>query len=129
MASKRQQKRRHERARTRPIGRPDQEREAPARSRAAKPGERGSTRAGVRGAPPKPSYARSFKRALIFAALWFVVLELTPIGGDQSSVANAFQAGLFLFVLAPVGYMTEQFAWRRWKKRQGSGADGEGGPA
>jgi hypothetical protein len=119
MANRRQQKRRYERARTEAAARRSPEDRETRGAREPKKPARGATRAGGRRVPPTPSYSRAAKRAFVFAALWFIVLSFTPIGGSQAPVVNAVQASMFFFVLAPVGYFTELLAYRRWQRRNG----------
>ncbi len=121
MANKKQQRRRYMRAqgRGRQYDRELPERPArpakPARTRKEKPGSRRMR------VPPPPSYTRTAKRAGIWSALWFLVLELTPLGGNASPLTNIAVAVLFFVVLWGVGVLTEAFAWRRYQKRKQGG--------
>ncbi|MDX6535222.1 MAG: hypothetical protein QOF68_2966 [Gaiellales bacterium] len=75
-----------------------------------------------RGAPPPPSYRRSIKRAGLFAAMLFAVIQFVPLGGTTPSLAaSAIQALFFFVFLVPFGYFMDGFVYNRWVKRQQRG--------
>jgi hypothetical protein len=114
VATKKQQKRRLERSRAHARGERD---EAPPREKPERSPRSGSHSAGGRTRrgrqPLAPSLGRAARRAALFAGLWFVVMELTALGGDQPTVLNAVWAASFFFFLWPVGYLTDRFVYNR----------------
>ncbi len=118
MATKKQQRRRYERARahaqTEQDG--DQSRDSSndnGRSKGRRP-------AAGPAAPSPPNPRRAARRALVFASLFLLVeLYIPAIGGHSSPPAKfAFAVYMFLMFLV-IGLMTERWAWRRYLKQQG----------
>jgi hypothetical protein len=113
MATKKQQRRRYQRAQGRgrlyddyepkPESEPKPERTAPRR----------------RGEPSPPTWRRSVKRAAIFAVGLFVLTQAVSFGGPRATPAGAgFQAVAVFFFLTPFGYLMDGFLYNRWLKRQ-----------
>ncbi len=113
MATKKQQRRRYQRAQGRgrlydegepkPESEPKPERQAPRR----------------RGEPQPPTWRRSIKRAAIFSLGLFAFTLAVPFGGSQpTAIAAALQAAAFFVFLMPFGYLMDGFLYNRWLKRQ-----------
>jgi hypothetical protein len=114
VATKKQQRRKYERAVGRgrlhggyepepPPGKPEK---APSKRR---PGQ-----------PMPPSAARTAKRAVMFAALFYVVVSLTAKSSTTTQkVANA---AMMFFAFWAIGLAVERYAWRRHLKKQGGPA-------
>jgi hypothetical protein len=113
MATKKQQRRRYQRAQGRGRLYDDYE---PKPAPEPKP-ERQQTRR--RGEPPRPTWRRSAKRAGIFAVGLFAITQVVPIGGTSpTTVAAAFQAASFFVFLTPFGYLMDTVLYNRWLKKQ-----------
>jgi hypothetical protein len=75
-----------------------------------------------RGAPPRPTYRRAARRAALFSAMLFGVIQFVPLGGTKPSLAGSAIQALFFFVfLVPFGYFMDGFVYNRWAKRQQQG--------
>ena len=117
MATKKQQRRKYQRARAHARLHEDDESAEPRddtkEKRKPAPKARGSRQ------PARPTWTRSARRAAIFAAGLFLFVLLAPFGGHKPTpVAAAFQALMFFVFLVPFGYLTDGFIYNRWLKRQ-----------
>jgi hypothetical protein len=113
MATKKQQRRRYQRAQGRGRLYDDYE---PRQAADPKP-ERSAPRR--RGEPAVPSWGRSLKRSAIFAVGLFVVTQVVPFGGTRPTpAAAAVQAAAFFIFLIPFGFLMDSFLYNRWLKRQ-----------
>lgn len=114
MATKKQQRRKYERAVGRgrlhdgyePPPAPGKPDKAPARRR---PGE-----------PQPPSVARTAKRAVLFAALFYIVVSLTA--RTSTTTVKLVNAVMMFFAFWAIGLAVERYAWRRHLKKQGGQA-------
>jgi|SRR5438067_4187581 len=117
MATKKQQRRKYQRARGR--GRQydgSDARDTADPKRESKPQPRAR---GVR-QPAPPTWARSARRAALFAAGLFLFVLIAPFSNTKPTVAQAaFQAASFFVFLVPFGYLMDGFIYNRWLKRQG----------
>ncbi len=113
MATKKQQRRRYQRAQGRGRLYDDYE---PRAGEASTP-ERKTPRR--RGEPPRPTWRRSVKRAAVFAVGLFLFTQIFPFGGTRPSpLGAAVQAVSFFIFLTPFGYLMDGFLYNRWLKRQ-----------
>jgi len=113
MATKKQQRRRYQRAQGRGRLYEDPEPKSEAES---KPERQAPRR---RGEPPPPTWRRSVKRAAIFSVGLFLFALAIPFGGSRPTVAGAaVQAVAFFVFLTPFGYLMDGFLYNRWLKRQ-----------
>jgi len=113
MATKKQQRRRYQRAQGR--GRLHDESEQRPDSE-SKPDRQPARR---RGEPPRPTWKRSVRRAAIFAVGLFVFTQVVPFGDSRPTAAGAgVQAVAFFVFLTPFGYLMDSFLYNRWLKRQ-----------
>jgi hypothetical protein len=89
----------------------------PARVRSSPSKKPASQSSGSRRGEPKPaSWSRVFKRAAIFAPLFFVVLLL--IGGNRMTVAGALiQVVILMIFFVPFSYFMDRFMWNSHQKR------------
>jgi hypothetical protein len=69
--------------------------------------------------PARPTWMRSLKRAALFAGGLFLVTQVVPLGGTKNTLAaSAVQAASFFVFLVPFGYLMDAFMYNRWLKRQ-----------
>lgn len=118
MATRKQQRRKYQRARAHARLQGDEE---PVESRDDSKDRRKPAPKAARGSrqPARPSWTRSARRAAIFAAGLFLFVLLAPFGGTKPSpLAAGFQAAMFFVFLVPFGYLTDGFIYNRWLKRQ-----------
>ncbi len=116
MATKKQQRRRYQRAQGRGRLYDDYEPKAGQEPKPERQAPRG------RGEPPRPTWRRSVKRAAIFAAGLFAVTQVVPIGGTRPTPVGAvFQAASVFVFLTPFGYLMDTVLYNRWLKRQQRG--------
>jgi hypothetical protein len=73
-----------------------------------------------RGAPIEPSARRTAKRAVLFAALFYVVISLT--GGSVSPAIKLANTAVMFVLFWSMGWMVENFVWRRYQKKHGGPA-------
>jgi hypothetical protein len=73
-----------------------------------------------RGAPMPPSARRTAKRAILFATLFYLVITFTS-KGVSPAVKLANTAVMFILFWS-MGWMVENFVWRRHQKKQGGPA-------
>jgi len=73
-----------------------------------------------RGTPVAPSARRTAKRALLFATLFYLVISFTS-KGVSPTVKIANTAVMFVLFWS-MGWMVENFVWRRHQKKQGGPA-------
>jgi Flp pilus assembly protein TadB len=66
-----------------------------------------------RGVPQPPSWERSFRRAGLFAAIFFAVILLL---GNPIALA-VYNAVLMAIVFVPFTYFLDRFMWRQYVKR------------
>jgi hypothetical protein len=118
MATKKQQRRRYERARAHAHG--EQNDVEP--SADAKRSDRGKSRRvpATPGVPNPPNRRRAARRALVFASLFLLVELYVPVIGGKTSPPAKFAFALYMFMMFwLIGLMTERWAWRRHLKQQG----------
>jgi hypothetical protein len=84
---------------------------APSGSPRARPAARGGR------APQQPSWARTLKRAGIFAPIMFVVVSL--ISKNLTLADRAVQTALVVLVFIPFSYFLDGFFWRAYQRRVG----------
>ena len=87
--------------------------------REAKPDKKQAARA-PRGTPVAPSARRTAKRALLFATLFYLVITFTS-KGVSPTIKLANTAVMFVLFWS-MGWMVENFVWRRYQKKQGGPA-------
>jgi hypothetical protein len=64
-----------------------------------------------------PSWSRTFKRALIFAPVFLIVILL--LNGNRLSLAGTvLNAILLVVVFVPFSYMLDKLVYRQYQKRQ-----------
>ena len=80
----------------------------PARGRAAVRPGRG---------PQRPSWARTLKRALIFAPIMFFVVSV--LSKDLTIADRVVQTALVVLVFIPFSYFLDGFFWRAYQRRAG----------
>jgi hypothetical protein len=73
-----------------------------------------------RGTPEPPSARRTAKRAIVFATLFYLVITFTS-KGVSPAVKLANTAVMFVLFWS-MGWMVENFVWRRYQKKQGGPA-------
>ncbi len=73
-----------------------------------------------RGTPEAPSARRTAKRAILFATLFYLVITFTS-KGVSPTVKIANTAVMFVLFWS-MGWMVENFVWRRHQKKQGGPA-------
>jgi hypothetical protein len=113
MATKKQQRRRYQRAQGRGRLYDDYEPKAGPDPKPERRAPRG------RGEPAPPTWRRSLKRATLFAVGLFGFTQIVPFGGSRPTPAGAaFQAAAFFVFLLPFGYLMDTFLYNRWLKRQ-----------
>jgi hypothetical protein len=115
MATRKQQRRKYQRAvaHARHLDGDEVEREE------RKPERKQAARA-PRGTPMAPSARRTAKRALLFATLFYLVITFTS-KGVSPTVKIANTAVMFILFWS-MGWMVENFVWRRYQKKQGGPA-------
>jgi len=74
----------------------------------------------ARGEPLEPSAKRTAKRALIFATLFYLVISFT--GGSVSPAVKLANTAVMFVLFWSMGWMVENFVWRRYQKKQGGPA-------
>jgi hypothetical protein len=121
MATKKQQRRRYQRARAHGRGddvqvdRSDDEVESKPRGRSS--GK--STPARGRGVPNPPSLSRAVKRSGVLCAVFLALLLYTPLGGKQTPAQKLLFAVWMFVMFTGVTLLTERWAWKRYQKQQG----------
>jgi hypothetical protein len=119
MATKKQQRRKYQRARAHARLQGDEDAVESRDDGKDRKEQRKSAPARGSREPARPNWTRSARRAGIFAAGLFLFVLLAPLGGTKPSpVAAAFQAAMFFVFLVPFGYLTDGFIYNRWLKRQ-----------
>ena len=120
MATKKQQRRKYQRARAHARLQGDEDAvESRDDGKDRKEQRKSAPRARGSREPARPTWTRSARRAGIFAAGLFLFVLLAPFGGHKPSpAAAAFQALMFFVFLVPFGYLTDGFIYNRWLKRQ-----------
>ena len=115
MATRKQQRRKYQRAvaHARHVDGDEAEHEE------RKPERKQAARA-PRGTPVAPSARRTAKRALLFATLFYLVISFTS-KGVSPTVKIANTAVMFVLFWS-MGWMVENFVWRRHQKKQGGPA-------
>jgi hypothetical protein len=69
--------------------------------------------------PTPPTWARSAKRAGLFAGGLFLAVQIIPLGGSRPTATTAaLQAASFFVFLVPFGYLMDSFVYNRFLKRQ-----------
>jgi hypothetical protein len=74
----------------------------------------------ARGAPLQPSAMRTAKRALLFATLFYLVITFTS-SNVSPGIKLANTAVMFVLFWS-MGWMVENFVWRKHQKKQGGPA-------
>ena len=117
MATRKQQRRTYQRAvaHARHVDGDEAEQQDDGR---AKAGKKQAVRA--RGEPLEPSAKRTAKRALIFATLFYLVISFT--GGGVSPAVKLANTAVMFVLFWSMGWMVENFVWRRYQKKQGGPA-------
>ena len=121
MATKKQQRRRYQRARAHGRGidaqdeRPDDEAQSKSRGRSS--GKSAPARG--RGIPKEPSLSRAVKRSGVLCAVFLALLLYTPLGGKQTPGQKALFAVWMFVMFTGVTLLTERWAWKRYQKQQG----------
>jgi hypothetical protein len=117
MATRKQQRRKYQRAvaharhhegdlaveREDGKGKPDQKQARPAR-----------------GVPMAPSAIRTAKRALLFATLFYLVITITS--SNVSPAIKIANTAVMFVLFWSMGWMVENFVWRRYQKKHGGPA-------
>jgi hypothetical protein len=67
-----------------------------------------------------PSARRTAKRAVIFATLFYLVITFT--GGGVSPMVKLANTAVMFVLFWSMGWMVENFVWRRYQKKQGGPA-------
>ena len=117
MATRKQQRRKYQRAvaHARHVDGDEAEQRDDGR---VKPDKKQAVRA--RGEPLEPSAKRTAKRALIFATLFYLVISFT--GGGVSPAVKLANTAVMFVLFWSMGWMVENFVWRRYQKKQGGPA-------
>jgi hypothetical protein len=121
MATKKQQRRRYQRARAhgRGIDGQDEHSDDDAQPKSRGRSEGRKTPARGRGIPNPPSLSRAVKRSGVLCAVFLALLLYTPLGGKQTPAQKVLFA-LWMFVMfTGVTLLTERWAWKRYQKQQG----------
>jgi len=66
-----------------------------------------------------PSIMRAVKRAALFAAVVFVMFQVLPLGKKLSPEASGIEAAAFFLWLIPLQYLIDRFKYNRWLKSRG----------
>jgi len=117
MATRKQQRRKYQRAVAHARHLDGDEAEQHDEGR-AKPDKKQAVRA--RGVPLEPSARRTAKRALLFATLFYLVISFT--GGGVSPAVKLANTAVMFVLFWSMGWMVENFVWRRYQKKQGGPA-------
>ena len=117
MATRKQQRRKYQRAvaHARHL---DGDEAEPREDGGAKPGRKPAPK--VRGVPLAPSARRTAKRALLFATLFYLVISFT--GGGVSAPVKLANTAVMFVLFWSMGWMVENFVWRRYQKKHGGPA-------
>ena len=116
MATRKQQRRKYQRAVAHARS---HEGDDAADQREAKPDKKQAARS-PRGTPMVPSARRTAKRAVIFATLFYLVITFT--GGGVSPTVKLLNTAVMFVLFWSMGWMVENFVWRRYQKKQGGPA-------
>ena len=116
MATRKQQRRKYQRAVAHARS---HEGDDSADQREAKPDRKQAARS-PRGTPMVPSARRTAKRAVIFATLFYLVITFT--GGGVSPMVKLANTAVMFVLFWSMGWMVENFVWRRYQKKQGGPA-------
>jgi hypothetical protein len=118
MATRKQQRRKYQRAVA--HARHHDADDAPEREDGKGKTDRKQPARPARGVAVAPSARRTAKRALLFATLFYLVITLTSSNVSPAvKIANT----VVMFVLFwSMGWMVENFVWRRYQKKQGGPA-------
>jgi hypothetical protein len=119
VATKKQQRRRYERARAHGRG-DDGHVEVESDAKPAKSPSRGGSRGTRRSVvPPEPSIKRAVKRSGVLSLIFLAALLYTPLGKGQPPAAKLLFSVWMFGMFALVTLMTERWAYRRYLKQQG----------
>jgi hypothetical protein len=121
MATKKQQRRRYQRARAHGRGvdgAADDDSVTVEKGRSTR--DRRGNRRSIR-EPQRPNPKRAAKRSVLVAALFFLLITYTPLfGGQKSSPAATLMFSVWTFgMFFVVTMFTERWAWNRYVKQQG----------
>jgi hypothetical protein len=67
--------------------------------------------------PQRPSWARTFKRAAIFAPIMFFIVSV--LSRDLTIADRVIQTALVVLVFIPFSYFLDGFFWRAYRRRVG----------
>lgn len=113
MATRKQQKRRHQRT----VGRGRVYTESAAEHESDDSRSDRKGRSSRSSGPQPPSWLRTGKRALAFAAVFILITQFLPLG--KMSTASRAGFAVYIFVMMWLaGMMTDGFIWRRYMKKQ-----------
>jgi len=120
MATKKQQRRKYQRARAHARAYDGAEAGDAADAKETKSKSKPQPRARGMRQPQRPTWTRSARRAALFAVGLFLFVLIAPFSNTKPTVAQAaFQAASFFVFLVPFGYLMDGFVYNRWLKRQG----------
>lgn len=74
----------------------------------------------ARGTPLAPSAKRTAKRALLFATFFYLVITFTS--NNVSPAIKIANTAVMFVLFWSMGWMVENFVWRRHQKKQGGPA-------
>jgi hypothetical protein len=74
----------------------------------------------ARGTPLAPSAKRTAKRALLFATFFYLVITFTS--SNVSPTIKIANTAVMFVLFWSMGWMVENFVWRRHQKKQGGPA-------
>jgi hypothetical protein len=117
MATKKQQRRRYQRARAHGRG-VDGHIEVEGDGGSGRPKSRSPASRGARVVQP-PSMLRAARRSSLLAALFLGLLLVTPLGNKQTPAQKVFFAVWMFTMFCLVTLMTDRWAYRRYLKQQG----------
>lgn len=120
MATKKQQRRKYQRAKEHQRSTHGGEVEVEGRPQTdrKKSGTTRGTRRGVQEVGP-PSITRAARRAALFAIVVFAMFQILPLGKKLSPQAAAVEAAAFFLWLIPLQYLIDRFKYNRWLKSRG----------
>jgi hypothetical protein len=72
----------------------------------------------ARGTPRPPSLRRAVTQGVILAAIYFLVIELTPLGGGSPVGTNIIVSVVGFLVFAGVAYGADKFKYQRYLRKQ-----------
>jgi hypothetical protein len=118
MATKKQQRRRYQRARAHGRGVDGGHVEVEGERTPPRPKTRSGGARQARVIQP-PSMIRAARRSVLLAGLFLVLLLVTPLGNKQSPAQKVFFAVWMFTMFCLVTLMTDRWAYKRYLKQQG----------